>query len=386
MNGAQALVATLVGSGVTVSFANPGTSEMHFVTALDSSPEMRGVLCLFEGVVTGAADGYGRMADRPASTLLHLGPGLGNGLANLHNARRARTPMVNVVGDHATYHKRFDAPLESDIDALAHAVSRWVRRPSRPEDVGPDAAEAVAAAPIGRRRRRHPDPAGGCQLGERGDGRGFRVRSALRPGWLPTVVADAAKALNGGEPAALLLGGPALRQPGLAAAARIAAACGARVIDRRPFRPGSSEGPGGRRSIGSGYFAEAAEAQLAGVRHLVLAGAPSPVAFFAYPDRPSDLVPPGCSVHRLADPGEDVARKPCWTWLTASPATRRRRPTRAAAAVRTRRRASPPAGPRSRRRHRRGDRGQPARGSGHRGRGHHGQPGPGGRDGRRPAA
>jgi acetolactate synthase-1/2/3 large subunit len=137
MNGAQALVATLVGSGVTMSFANPGTSEMHFVTALDSNPDMRGVLCLFEGVVTGAADGYGRMADRPASTLLHLGPGLGNGLANLHNARRARTPVVNVVGDHATYHKRFDAPLEADIDALAHAVSRWVRRPSRPEDLGP---------------------------------------------------------------------------------------------------------------------------------------------------------------------------------------------------------------------------------------------------------
>src|SRR6201995_3599530 len=128
-NGAQALIRTLANCGVTTCFTNPGTSEMHFVAALDSLPEMRAVLGLFEGVATGAADGYGRMADRPAATLLHLGPGLGNGLANLHNARRARTPMVNVVGDHATYHKRFDAPLEADIDAIAGAVSRWVRRP-----------------------------------------------------------------------------------------------------------------------------------------------------------------------------------------------------------------------------------------------------------------
>ena len=128
MNGAQSLVATLTDSGVSVCFANPGTSEMHFVAALDSGPEMRGVLCLFEGVATGAADGYGRLAGGPAATLLHLGPGLANGLANLHNARRARTPIVNVVGDHATYHKRFDAPLESDIDALAGTVSAWVRR------------------------------------------------------------------------------------------------------------------------------------------------------------------------------------------------------------------------------------------------------------------
>src|ERR1700691_3556063 len=122
MNGAQALIRTLTGSGVDVCFSNPGTSEMHFVAALDAVPEMRGILCLFEGVATGAADGYGRLLERPAATLLHLGPGLANGLANLHNARRSRSPLVNVVGDHATYHKRFDAPLESDIDALARTV------------------------------------------------------------------------------------------------------------------------------------------------------------------------------------------------------------------------------------------------------------------------
>ncbi|KOG90722.1 decarboxylase, partial [Streptomyces varsoviensis] len=127
-NGAQSLIRGLVDAGVDVCFANPGTSEMHFVAALDDVPEMRPVLCLFEGVATGAADGYARMAERPACTLLHLGPGLANGLANLHNARRAHTPIVNLVGDHALGHKPLDAPLESDIDALAGSVSGWGRR------------------------------------------------------------------------------------------------------------------------------------------------------------------------------------------------------------------------------------------------------------------
>src|SRR5262250_2628331 len=145
MNGAEAVLRTLTSSGVSVCFANPGTSEMHTVAALDEVPGVRGVLCLFEGTATGAADGYGRMADRPAAVLLHLGPGLANGLANLHNARRARTPLLAVVGDHATYHKRYDAPLESDVDALAGSVSAWVRRSARSADVAADAAEAVAA-------------------------------------------------------------------------------------------------------------------------------------------------------------------------------------------------------------------------------------------------
>src|SRR5882762_462235 len=145
MNGGQALIRTLVDAGVNVCFGNPGTSEMHFVAALDSVPEMRGILALFEGVVTGAADGYARMADRPAATLLHLGPGLGNGLANLHNARRARTPIVNVVGDHAIYHKQYDAPLESDIEALAATVG-WFRTSASTASLAEDAAEAVAAA------------------------------------------------------------------------------------------------------------------------------------------------------------------------------------------------------------------------------------------------
>src|SRR6059058_2404524 len=146
VNGAQALINALVDGGVEVCFANPGTSEMHFVAALDTVPEMRGVLALFEGVVTGAADGYARIADKPAATLLHLGPGLGNGLANLHNARRAHTPIVSVVGDHATYHKQYDAPLESDIEAMAATVSGWVRRSMSPDDVAADARDAVTAA------------------------------------------------------------------------------------------------------------------------------------------------------------------------------------------------------------------------------------------------
>ena len=149
MNGAHALLRTLVANGVDMCFTNPGTSEMHFVAALDDVPEMRAVLTFFEGVATGAADGYGRMADKPAATLLHLGPGLGNGLANLHNARRARTPIVNIVGDHATYHQALDAPLASDIESVARNVSRWVRSTNLPEDVGRDAAEAIAAARSG---------------------------------------------------------------------------------------------------------------------------------------------------------------------------------------------------------------------------------------------
>ena len=146
MNGARALLSTLVDADVDVCFANPGTSEMHFVAALDDVPAMRGILCLFEGVVTGAADGYGRVAGRPAATLLHLGPGLGNGLANLHNARRARTPIVNIVGDHATYHARYDAPLQSDIASIAGTVSGWYRSTARADDVAADGADAVAAA------------------------------------------------------------------------------------------------------------------------------------------------------------------------------------------------------------------------------------------------
>ncbi|HEY3810824.1 MAG TPA: acetolactate synthase large subunit [Acidimicrobiales bacterium] len=304
MNGAQSLVATLTGADVTVCFANPGTSEMHFVAALDRAPDLRGVLCLFEGVATGAADGYGRLLDRPAATLLHLGPGLANGLANLHNARRARTPIVNVVGDHATYHKRFDAPLESDIDALAGTVSCWVRRPSRPQDVGADTAAAVAAARSGGRGIATLILPADVSWGKEG------VVAAVAPPRpaaqvADSVVADVATALSGDEPAVLLLGGQALREPALSAAARVAVATGCRVV-METFTPRVERGRGRPVFERLGYFSEMAEAQLAGTRHLVLAGAAAPVAFFAYPERASDLVPAGCQVHLLAGPADDV--------------------------------------------------------------------------------
>ena len=150
MNGAQALIRTLVQAGVDVCFMNPGTSEMHFVAALDDVPEMRGVLALFEGVATGAADGYARMADKPAAVLLHLGPGLGNGLANLHNARKGHTPVVNIVGDHATYHKQYDAQLESDIETVARNVSTWIRTSNKTDEL----AAEFAQFNVGRRKYR----------------------------------------------------------------------------------------------------------------------------------------------------------------------------------------------------------------------------------------
>src|SRR5450631_3036339 len=146
MNGAQSLIQTLVYCGVDTCFANPGTSEMHLVAALDTVRGLRPVLCLFEGVATGAADGYGRVAGKPAATLLHLGPGLANGLANLHNARRAATPIVNVVGDHATYHAQYDSPLSSDVEGFARPVSGWVHTSTSAHSVAADGARAVQAA------------------------------------------------------------------------------------------------------------------------------------------------------------------------------------------------------------------------------------------------
>ena len=324
MNGAQALLRTMAGSGVEVCFSNPGTSEMHFVAGLDAVPELRGVLCLFEGVATGAADGYGRMAGRPAATLLHLGPGLANGLANLHNARRAQTPLLNVIGDHALSHKRFDAPLESDIDSLARTVSGWVRRTARSADVAADAAEGVAAA-LG--------PPGGvatlilpADVSWSGGAEPAPPVPSRPPSVVPgPVIEGAAGALRGGRgdgahPAGggrgdgahaaggacvILLGGAALRRPGLEAASRIAAATGARLLcETFPARLERGAGLPGLERLA--YLAEFAQSQLAGTTRLILAGARVPVSFFAYPGLPSSLVPDGCQVHTLAAPGEDA--------------------------------------------------------------------------------
>jgi acetolactate synthase I/II/III large subunit len=300
VNGAQALINTLVDGGVDVCFANPGTSEMHFVAALDTVPQMRGVLTLFEGVATGAADGYARITGRPAAVLLHLGPGLGNGLANLHNARRARVPMVVVVGDHATYHKKYDAPLESDIDALAGSVSGWVHRTTDTADVASDAAEAIAETLANNQISTLILPADtswtdGAGLGEKSP------RQPKQPDVDANAVESAAAVLRSGEPTVILIGGDATHGAGLSAGARIAEATGTRwYCETFPTRLERGAGIPAVERIP--YFAEAVVAQLEGTKHLILAGAASPVSFFAYPDKPSDLVPEGCSVQVLAGP------------------------------------------------------------------------------------
>jgi len=306
VNGARALITTLVDGGVDLCFANPGTSEMHFVAALDAVPEMRGVLTLFEGVATGAADGYARIAGRPAAVLLHLGPGLGNGLANLHNARRARIPVVVVVGDHATYHKKYDAPLESDIDALAHSVSGWVRRSAAATDVGADAVEAInaaIAAPGSVSTLILPADVSWTDGAEPGRISPEPASATVASGH---DVEAAATILRGGEPALLFLGHDATGEQGLLAASRIAAATGARLLCET-FPTRLARGAGLPSVDRLGYFAEAAEAQLDGVKHLILAGARSPVSFFAYPGKASDLVPAGCDVLTLAEPGHATA-------------------------------------------------------------------------------
>jgi acetolactate synthase-1/2/3 large subunit len=304
-NGAQALLHTLVGAGVTTCFTNPGTSEMHFVAALDSVPEMRAILALFEGVATGAADGYGRMADRPGATLLHLGPGLGNGLANLHNARKGRVPVLNIVGDHATYHTRYDAQLQSDIETVARNVSSWVRTSARTDELPRDAAEAIAAA-IGP-----PGQVATLILPADVSWSDGAVPApppslAAPPVASGEAVEAAARALrDGGKKTALLLGGRVLRERGLVAAARVAAATGAQLL-AEVFPTRIERGAGLPPVERIAYLAELASVQLGGLDHLVLVDAKAPVSFFAYPGKRSYLVPDGCEVHSLTAPTDDA--------------------------------------------------------------------------------
>jgi acetolactate synthase-1/2/3 large subunit len=303
MIGAQALMGSLVGAGVDVCFMNPGTSEMHFVSALDSEPGMRGVLTLFEGVATGAADGYARIAGHPAAVLLHLGPGLANGLANLHNARRAASPVVNIVGAHATGHARYDAPLQSDIEAMARTVSGWVHTSGTPRDVARDAMRAVQAAgqpglgqvatlvlPADVSWTEGADPAPPRVPGPPGAVAGQQIEAA-------------AGALGDGT--LILLGGLALTERGLRAASRISQATGARLL-AETFPARMERGAGVPAVDRLAYLSEQAAAQLAGTGRLVLAGARPPVSFFAYPGQAGDLVPDGCAVIELAGAGQDV--------------------------------------------------------------------------------
>jgi acetolactate synthase I/II/III large subunit len=303
MNGAESLVSTLVNCGVEVCFTNPGTSEMHFVAALDRVDGMRAILGLFEGAVTGMADGYGRMKEKPAATLLHLGPGLANGLANLHNARRAATPVINIVGDHATYHAQYDAPLASDITGFARPVSAWVHTSMSPKTVASDAARAVQAA--------RAAPGQVATLILPADTAWLEADRAAQP--LPNIEAahvsdaaidDAAQALRNGKRTAVLVRGAALKVAGLEAAGRIQAKSGARLMCDT-FSPRLARGAGRVAVERVPYFAEQIVEFLKDVEQLILVGAKPPVSFFAYPGKPSWCVPEGCRILWLAQPHED---------------------------------------------------------------------------------
>ena len=301
--GAELLVSTLADLGVSVCFANPGTSEMHLVTALDREPRIRSILCLFEGVVTGAADGYARISGKPAMTLLHLGSGLTNAGANLHNARRARSPMINVIGDHATYHLQYDAPLTSDIAALAAPNAVWVGRVETAAVADERACEAWSASLAG---------AGGPvslilpadSAWSDGVPTGGAPLTAVARGANAETVKAAARKLKTAKQTCVLINGTATVEPGLSAAARLEAA-GIRVITDT-FLWRQTRGAGVFAPQRLGYFAEMALAELDGVDLMLLAGTPPPAAFFAYPGKASLLVPEGCETFVLARPDEDA--------------------------------------------------------------------------------
>jgi len=304
-NGAQALMKTLVDAGVEVCFSNPGTSEMHFVAALDSEPRMRAVLALFEGVATGAADGYARMADKPAATLLHLGCGLGNGLANLHNARKGKSPIVNIVGDHATYHTQYDAQLQSDIETVARNVSPgFVRTSATTAELCRDVVDAVRAA------RGYPGQVATLILpADVSWGEGAVPCPPPAPP-SPAVADDAAvaavaAAVRSGRKVALLLGGRSLREADLLVASRIAEHSGVTLL-AEVFPTRMQRGAGLPAVERIAYMAEMAGVQLADIEELILVDAKAPVSFFAYPGKKSYLVPDSCNVLTLATPEQDT--------------------------------------------------------------------------------
>jgi acetolactate synthase I/II/III large subunit len=289
MKGAEALIATVVSGGVEVCFANPGTTELPLVLALDSVPGLRSILCLHENVATGAADGYGRMAGKPAICLLHLGVGLANGLTNLHNARRAFTPVVNVIGDHATWHLPADPLLATDVESLAQTVSGYVKKSLAATTVALDMADAIEAAMTN----------GGCvatlivphdaqigEAGEAGDGTPVR-RIRANKTYSARRILQAAKALKSGK-SALLLGGDALLEPGIILAGRIAAIGGADLLcdtffarmERGGDLPSPTKLP---------YFPDEALALTRRYARVIVAGTRRPVAFFGHPAVPSYL-------------------------------------------------------------------------------------------------
>jgi acetolactate synthase-1/2/3 large subunit len=303
MNGAESLIRTLVAGGVELCFTNPGTSEIHLVAALDRIPEMRCVLGLFEGVVTGAADGYARMMEKPACTLLHLGPGFANGLANLHNASRAQVPIVNLIGQHATYHLRHDTPLVSDIEGIARPFSKWLRTSEAASEVGRNAVDAIVAA------RTAPGQIATlivpADVAWSEGGAVAALPAFLRPP-LPAsgTIEHAAAMLRSGLKTAILMTGNALYGSGLATAGRIATATGAKLLAPYPvvrLERGAGLPPVDRIA----YVLEQAVEQLKEFRQLILVGASAPRAYFAYPGKNSAFTSPECEIHTLASPGED---------------------------------------------------------------------------------
>ena len=303
MNGAESLVRTLVGGGVNVCFTNPGTSEMHFVAALDKVEGMRCVLALFEGVVTGAADGYWRMRETPAATLLHLGPGLGNGLANLHNAKKANSGIVNIVGEHASYHIKYDAPLTADIEGIARPVSHWVKTSAEAKTVAADGAEAIAMASTPPGRIATLILPGDTAWNE-GSGPVKVAAIARRAKVSDETIKRAAQVLAQGTGTMLLLAGEGMHERGLALAGAIAQKTGARLL---------GQGANARVQRGAGrvpvnrlpYPVPQALQVLKDVQRLILVGAKAPVAFFGYPNQPSVLTPKGCDISTLTSPEED---------------------------------------------------------------------------------
>ncbi len=303
MNGAESLVHTLIEAGVDTVFANPGTSEMHFVAALDRIPGIHCVLCLDESVVAGAADAYYRMAGKPAATLLHCGPGLGNALSNLHNARRARSGVVNIVGDQATYHRPLDAPLTADTQSLAHSVSAFVHEAQTAAGVGADAVAAIAAA------RAYPGQVATLILpADTAWDEGGKVEAALpargaRP-VAPETIETVAAMLEAGKPTMLLIGGPAMNEAPLLAAWRIVQGKGAKMlIERSPAR--IPRGRGRVQVERIPYPIDQGIAAFAGIKQLILVNTGAPVSFFAYPGKPGRLYPEDCVVQVLSTPDED---------------------------------------------------------------------------------
>jgi acetolactate synthase-1/2/3 large subunit len=304
MNGSESLIKTLVNSGVEVCFTNPGTSEMHFVAALDEVEGMRCVLGLFEGVVSGAADGYARMAGKPAATLLHLGPGLGNALANIHNAKKGGVPMINIVGDHATYHLQYDAPLTSDIEGIAGPVSHWVHTSQAPDEIAVDAARAVSEA--GHNRIATLILPADVSWGDNPGGHVLTTRVPSPATVSPEKLQQAVAMLRSGAPTMLMIGGKTVTAEMGVLLSRLGEATGARVcLETFPTRVARGAGRGVLEKLP--YLAEMAIDHLSGVENLILLGAKSPVSFFAYPNVPSILPPAKCRELQLALPGEEVA-------------------------------------------------------------------------------